>query len=150
WGFDADPAQGWWHDIEDGVNTRAVCNAFGRYLATGHGAFAGFASRKNIIWMHGSDYGQQASNPPDAEGEQRMLQLLQALVAGGATQLRGGDWEAPSLSTSEPVFASSMTINGVYTYGSLWNGVPGNLPMTGTTYQEALLGWTEVPPLPAF
>jgi hypothetical protein len=150
WGFNADPTAGWWNDIMAAANTQAVCLALGRYLATGHGPFTGFTSRANVIWTHGSDLGQQSSPPPSAEGEQRMLQLLNGLVAGGATQLRAGDWEAPSLSTDDAVFASSMTVNAVYTYGGLWNGSPGDIPSDGTTYQQALQGWFYTPSAPVF
>jgi len=150
WGFAADPTAGWWSDIVQAANTQTVCAALGRYLAVGHGTFTGLATRTNIILTHGSDYGQQASTPPSAEGEQRMLQLMNGLIAGGATQIRSGDWEAPSLSTDETVFASSMMINGVYTYGGLWSGSGGNIPGDGSVYQEAFQGWFHTPATPAF
>jgi hypothetical protein len=150
WGYNGNPAAGWWADVVDPVNTQAVCNGYGRYLATGHGAFTGFAGKPNLIFMDGSDYGSKSSVPPSAEGEARMRQLLGGMVAAGAVQLRGGDWEAPSLSTDEAAFANAMAVNGVYTYGGKWDGTPGNVPHDGTTYVEASIAWSSNPAMPAF
>jgi hypothetical protein len=150
WGYNGDHTAGWWADVVDPVNTQAVCNGYGRYLATGHGAFGGFASKPNLIFTDGSDYGSKSSVPPSAEGEARMRQLLDGMVAAGAVQLRGGDWEAPSLSTDEAAFADAMAVNGVYTYGGQWGGTPGNVPHDGTTYVEASIAWQASPPAPAF
>ena len=61
-------------------------------------------------------------------------------------QLRGGDWEAPSLSIDEAAFRNAMTVNGVYTYGGAWNGTPGSIPHDGTTYVEASIAWKASPP----
>jgi hypothetical protein len=145
WGIAGSGNAGWWPDLVNGSNTQAVCTAFGTYLATGHGAFAGFKNNRGLILMNGSDYGQnRVADPPTTEGETRALKISRAMVAAGATQLQTGDWQAPSMSTDEPIFETWMQLNGCYTYDSVY---PDSTSPSDTlrTYLQARAGYSYVP-----
>lgn len=115
---------GWASTMTNAHNTQAVCQAFGNYLAVGHGSFTGFASRTNIIWCMGGD-----SLPANGSEEAlRALKVLQGLQAGGANQLVAMHWSANNLPNNQTDFASSLTSYHSYTHG--------NYPTVGPTYPE--------------
>ena len=130
-GFNAGDA-GWWADLTNKTNTRAVAYKFGEYVGRR------YKDRKNIIWTIGGDF----FPPPRSEGEARLLKFMEGVKAGGANQLWSGDWSAPSLSTDEPAFEASMDLNAVYTYGLRHH--------PGSTYHEAKAAYTYWPARPAF
>jgi hypothetical protein len=130
-GFDAGDA-GWWADLTNKTNTRAVAYKFGEYVGQR------YKDRKNIIWTIGGDF----FPPPRSEGEARLLKFMEGVKAGGANQPWSGDWSAPSLSTDEPAFEASMDLNAVYTYGLRHH--------PGSTYHEAKAAYTYWPARPAF
>lgn len=145
WGIAGSGNAGWWPDLVNGSNTQAVCSAFGVYLANGHGTFGGFKSKRNLLLMNGSDYGQnRVADPPTTEGETRALKISRAMVANGAKQLQSGDWQAPSMSTDEPIFEPWMQLNGCYTYDSQF---PDSTSPSTTlkTYLQATAGFSYVP-----
>src|SRR5262249_27227351 len=89
------------------------------------------------LWVIGGDF----FPPTGSEGETRLHKILEGVKAAGATQVQAGDWSAPSLSTDEAAFASSMDVNAVYTYGTGGNGL---------TYSEARIGYSHSPAIPAY
>ena len=143
WGFDGN--DGWWTDLTNSANTTGVCTNFGAYIAVGSGGtFSGFSQNQNIMWVEGSDYGDSSSGtPPSAAGQNRHLSITSGRKSAGALQLITGDWNAPSMSTDEAIFETSIQANGAYTYG-------GSFPDAGTptneqTYVQARAGWNYVP-----
>jgi Protein of unknown function (DUF4038)/Putative collagen-binding domain of a collagenase len=124
--------EGWWEALISGANTQAVCYNFGSYIGNR------YKNRKNILWVIGGDY----MPPAGSEGEARLHKFMEGIKAAGATQLWTGDWKAPSVSTDELAFASSMDVNAVYT-----SGMGGH---TGTTYGAARSAYDYSPPHPAY
>jgi hypothetical protein len=120
YGFDCNGTQGWWTDVVN--NPVASLQSFGTFLGTR------YKNRSNIIWVDGSDCNRNS----DPSNEQKVVKFLQAMQAAGATQLRTGDWSAPSLSTDETLFTPYMQLNGIYSYNPAiyadarraWNYVP--------------------------
>jgi hypothetical protein len=107
------------------ANDQSVCFALGQYLATGHGAFTGFASRPNIIWVNGGDMF------PDngSEGALRALQVLLGMQAGGDTHLSTSHWQHDYLTPDQTDFLPYIGIHGAYTHGGY--------PWLGPTYAES-------------
>lgn len=144
WGFGLDGTQGWWPDIVNNVNTPAVCTGFGTFLGNR------YKNRTGVMWMEGSDsFGNSTVVTGGGSGISRSWNIMTAMIAAGAVQLRSGDWAAPSESTNGPVdtgtgdsFPNYITANGSYTYGGLY---PGALTFTLTTYLEARSGYNYVP-----
>jgi hypothetical protein len=124
--------EGWWKELNGSANSQQACFSFGSYLGKR------YKDRKNIFWVIGGDY----FPPPGSEGERRLHKIMEGIKAAGDTHLWAGDWNAPSLSTDERMFASEMDLNGVYTSGS--KGHPG------ITYEEAGIAYQYSPPHPAY
>lgn len=124
-GFNLGALDGWWKTLTNANNTQSVCNTFGSYLASGHGTFTGFASRKNLIWYVGGD-----TLPTNgSEGALRALKVLQGLQSGGAVQLVGMHWQHDFLPNDQTDFSSLLTVYNAYTHGAY--------PPVGPTYAEA-------------
>lgn len=144
WGFGGSGVQGCATDITNAANTSGVCTAFGTYLATGHGTFAGFASCTNAWFADGGDYGINNASDPSATLESRTLDIAAAMQAAGCGQLRYFDGQSPCLSTDEPAFEDETQTQPVYTYGGIF---PTTTPTTNAlhTYQQARAGWNYTP-----
>ena len=127
-GFNSGAEDGWYQTLVNSVNTSGVCNTFGQYLATGHGTFTGFASRKNIIWIMGGD--TLPANGGTAAT--RSLSVLQGLQTGGANQLVGMHWQHDFLPNDQTDPSGSLTVYNAYTHGAL-----GSPPVLGPTYAES-------------
>ena len=122
--------EGWWGELNDSRNTRAVCFAFGQYLGNR------YRGRANIVWVAGGDF----AAPAGSEGEARLHRILEGIQAAGATQLHVAHWAAPCLSTDVAAFAADMDANAVYSYGN---------PSDGHTYVWGRNGYNRAPTLPA-
>jgi Protein of unknown function (DUF4038)/Putative collagen-binding domain of a collagenase len=131
---------GWSNTLENSTNTESVCFAFGQYLASGHGSFAGFAGQSNIIWLAGGD------SLPSNGGTIAVnaLAVLRGMQANGDTHLVAlGHWQHDYLPLTQTDFASYATAYAAYTHGSY--------PTMGPTYGESLAIYgTESPSRPAF
>jgi hypothetical protein len=123
---------GWWADLTNRVNSETVAYNFGAYVGRR------YRNNRNIIWIIGGDY----FPPTGSEGEARLLKFLEGIKSGGATQMWSGDWDAPCLSTDEPVFAPLMDMNAIYSYGPAGRA--------GATYPEARRGFAYSPTRPAY
>jgi len=127
-GFDGG-REGWWKELSDPVNTRAVCAGFGRYVG------ARFKDRKNVLWLAGGDF----APPPGSEGEARHWEILNGIREAGAAQPWTGHWNLDhrgGISTDQPRFRDAMALNGVYQYAQ--------------TYRFALRAYDVQPPRPVF
>src|SRR5262249_7377627 len=76
-------SEGWYNELASSANTQAVCYAFGKYLANGHGAFGGFKKYPNVIWVWGADWLFQS----DTEPRDRLHMVAQGVKDAGATHL---------------------------------------------------------------
>jgi hypothetical protein len=135
-GFGQGALDGWYQTLANTANTQSVCFAFGKYLATGHGAFTGFKSRSNVIWVDGGD--MIPTN--GSEGALRALQVLEGLQAGGATQIHTAHWVHDVLTPDQTDFAPHLSANAAYTHGSY--------PSLGPTYAEARALYATTPSRP--
>jgi hypothetical protein len=108
-GFNQGAADGWLTTVTNSANTTGVCNAFGAYLANGHGAFTGFASRSNIIWICGGD-----TLPTNGgTGALRSLEILKGLQANGCNQPVSYHWQR-NYKQDQTDFASRITARSLY------------------------------------
>jgi hypothetical protein len=121
-------SDGWYQTLMNAANTQAVANAFGQYLANGHGSFTGFKGRPNIIWVEGGD----TLPASGSEGSLRALQVLEGLRQAGDTHLQTAHWQDDVLTLDETDFAPFMTAYAAYTHGNY-----GALPAVGPTYAES-------------
>jgi hypothetical protein len=132
---------GWYQTLTNAANTQAVANAFGRYLANGHGSFTGFKGRPNIIWVEGGD----TIPVSGSEGSLRALQVLDGLRQAGDTHLQTGHWQNDFLTLDEKDFAPLMTAYGAYTHGP-----DGSPPVVGPTYAESAALYAQSPTRPVW
>jgi hypothetical protein len=124
--------EGWWKELNSSTNSQEVCFTFGRYLGNR------YKNRSNILWVIGGDY----LPPSGSEGERRLHKFMEGIKASGDAHLWAGDWNAPSISTDERMFASEMDVNAVYTSGTK--------ARPGITYDEARVAYQYSPPHPAY
>lgn len=124
--------EGWWKELNSSTNTLEVCFAFGQYLGNR------YKNRRNIFWVIGGDY----LPPSGSEGEHRLHALMEGIKSSGDAHLWAGDWNAPSISTDERMFASEMDLNAVYTSGTK--------ARPGITYDEARVAYEYSPHHPAY
>jgi hypothetical protein len=137
-GYGLGAADGWYQTVTNSANTQTVCYAFGQYLAAGHGAFTGFATRPNLIWINGGD-----TMPPNgSEGALRALQVLKGMQAAGDTHLQTAHWQHDDLTTDQTDFAPLFTAYAAYTHGPY--------PTLGPTYAESRALYTSVTTRPTW
>jgi len=141
WGFNGMGAEGWWQDMTLSQNTRSVHNTFGQFLGARYNA----TKFPNIWWLNGSDYNGSTTGSPES-GIGRAYSLMQGIITGGGTQLRSGDWQAPSESSDAPsdgsqAFENYIQLNGTYSTG----GTHPTLATDGQVYLEARRGWNYTP-----
>jgi hypothetical protein len=137
-GYGLGAQDGWYQTLTNSANTQAVCRAFGQYLATGHGAFTGFAGRPNIVWVEGGD----TLPPVSSEGAKRALAVLQGMQAAGDSHLQTAHWQHDYLTTDQTDFAPSLTAYAAYTHGAY--------PSLGPTYAESRVLYSEATPRPTW
>jgi hypothetical protein len=130
-GYGLGAQDGWYQTLVNAANTQSVCAAFGQYLAKGHGAFTGFASRPNIVWVEGGD----TFPPVGSEGAKRALAVLQGMQAAGDTHLQTAHWQHDYLTPDQTDFAPSFTAYAAYTHGAY--------PTLGPTYAESRILYAE-------
>jgi hypothetical protein len=119
--------EGWWSELNNSVNTQAVCYEFGRYLGNR------YKDRSNIIWVAGGDLMPGAGT----EGEARLHKIMEGIQSvSGASRLHTAHWVSNSVSSDERAFANAISLNAAYAYG--------------TTYQMALNAYNYVPAMPSF
>jgi hypothetical protein len=98
----------------EGWMTEMIANGPGRVRAYGRWIASRYKDRRNIVWMLGGDRGTAPFyfNPAELAVEQALVSGMFS-VPGQATRNTSAEWSGP-IATSEPDFASYMTINGAY------------------------------------
>jgi hypothetical protein len=137
-GYNLGASDGWYSTLMNSGNTRAVCNAYGQYLANGHGTFTGFKGRPNIIWVEGGD-----TLPGNgSEGALRALEVVKGLVAAGDSHLHTAHWQHDYLTPDQTDFLPYLGAWGAYSHGFY--------PSPGATYANARVLYGEATPRPTF
>jgi hypothetical protein len=137
-GYNGGGQDGWFETLTNSVNTQAVCNGYGQYLANGHGSFTGFKSRPNIIWVNGGD-----SLPANgSEGAQRVLQVIKGMQSAGDTHIQTAHWQHDYLPWDQTDIGPYLTAYSSYTHGPY--------PSLGPTYAQARLLYAHSPARPSW
>ncbi len=103
--------QGWMQEML--ANGTERMHSYGAWIATR------YRNQRNIVWMMGGDMG----TPPHAfdsiqtDVEAALLAGLNN-VQGQQSTLTSAEWTSESIATDQSTFASSMTLNGAYS----WSG----------------------------
>jgi hypothetical protein len=137
-GFGLGSDDGWYQTLMNPGNVRSVCNAYGQYLANGHGSFTGFKNRPNVIWVNGGD----ALPPEGSEGALRALEVLKGMQAAGDTHIQASHWEHDYLPSDQGDFDPYLTANTSYTHGVY--------PSIGPTYAVGRSLYDSSPSRPAW
>lgn len=98
-------SQGWMQEMV--ANGPAKMQAYGAWIANRYKSFG------NIIWMMGGDMGDFTQAQNDAENG--LLTGLKSVV-GQQSTLFSAEWSGGSISTDQPTFGPSMSLNGAYTW----------------------------------
>ena len=131
-GFDIGAQDGWWRTMTNAANTQAVSFAFGQYLGNR------YKNVPNIIWEAGVDM----LPPAGYRGRGAGLQDAWKASRPPATPISGlGTGSTTTCPRTQPTFAPSMDIEGVYTHGAY--------PQRGPTYGRSRLGYSRQPAKPA-
>lgn len=110
-GYNGEPTQGWYDEMQASYNSVDKMLAYGRYLGRRYKSFS------NIIWIAGGD------NQPAAgsELETRLKAIIDGIKEQAPAQLWTAHWDSVArgwgvFSTENPTFASYMDIDGYYAY----------------------------------
>ncbi|HVT06025.1 MAG TPA: DUF4038 domain-containing protein, partial [Polyangia bacterium] len=128
-GFNGEESEGWMGEMT--ANGSARMQAYGAYLGNL------FATRGNVIWMAGGDYGTDTNQFTSAQ-----LAVESALLSGvrsvsGASTFWSAEWTSESNAVDQPNFGSSMTLNGAYSWA-------------GATIIQGRRAYAHTPAEPAF
>lgn len=97
--------QGWMQELV--ANGPARVQSYGAWIA------ARYATRANIVWMMGGDFG--SFDDAQTAVEQALLNGLQS-VAGQRSTVFSAEWDSESIATDQPDFGPAMTLNGAYSW----------------------------------
>ncbi len=128
-GFNGEESEGWMGEMT--ANGAAKMQAYGAYLGNL------FATRGNVIWMAGGDYGTDTNQFTSAQ-----LAVESALLSGvrsvtGASTFWSAEWTSESNAVDQANFGSSMTLNGSYSWA-------------GATINQGRRAYADTPTEPAF
>jgi hypothetical protein len=102
-----DHHEGWYDALT--TNSLAKCQAFGSYLANGHGAFGGL-KQMNVAWVWGADW----LFSTDTAQRDCLHAIAQGLKNAGSTALMSGDWGGGN-ATQQTGFQTFMDLQNTYT-----------------------------------